>query len=109
MRGSFLARHDIQKKMREVRIRQMEEKLSFVSDYMEGAHPAILKRLLETNRQKTEGGCREADGLFIVWCRGHPPVRGVRRARFFSVTYFPALTQKGVRRQIFHVLAGIRP
>lgn len=36
MRGSFLARHDIQKKMREVRIRQMEEKLSFVSDYMEG-------------------------------------------------------------------------
>ena len=55
MRGSFLARHDIQKKMREVRIRQMEEKLSFVSDYMEGAHPAILKRLLETNLRKTEG------------------------------------------------------
>jgi threonine aldolase len=33
----------------------MEEKLSFVSDYMEGAHPAILKRLLETNLLKTEG------------------------------------------------------
>ena len=29
--------------------------LSFSSDYMEGAHPAILERLLETNLQKTAG------------------------------------------------------
>ena len=87
----------------------MEEKTVFRFGLYGGAHPPILKLLLETNRQKTEGGCREADGLFIVWCRGHPPVRGVRRARFFSVTYFPTLTQKGVRRQIFHVLTGIRP
>jgi len=33
----------------------MNEKLSFASDYMEGAHPAILKRLLETNMEKTPG------------------------------------------------------
>ncbi|MGN0254751.1 MAG: threonine aldolase family protein [Eubacterium sp.] len=31
------------------------EKLSFTSDYMEGAHPAILQRLMETNMLKTEG------------------------------------------------------
>lgn len=31
------------------------EKLSFTSDYMEGAHPKILARLLETNLEKTSG------------------------------------------------------
>ena len=31
------------------------KKLSFASDYMEGAHPAILQRLIETNMEKTEG------------------------------------------------------
>ena len=33
----------------------MNKKLSFVSDYMEGAHPAILKRLIETNMFQTPG------------------------------------------------------
>jgi len=33
----------------------MDQKLSFSSDYMEGAHPAILSRLLETNMEKTAG------------------------------------------------------
>jgi threonine aldolase len=33
----------------------MANKLSFVSDYMEGAHPLILERLLETNMLKTAG------------------------------------------------------
>ncbi len=33
----------------------MSNKLAFVSDYMEGAHPEILKKLLETNMEKTEG------------------------------------------------------
>ena len=33
----------------------MNGKLSFSSDYMEGAHPSILKRLLETNLEKSEG------------------------------------------------------
>ena len=33
----------------------MTEKLSFASDYLEGAHPAILRRLLETNLEKTAG------------------------------------------------------
>lgn len=32
-----------------------ETKLGFASDYMEGAHPAILNRLLETNLEKTVG------------------------------------------------------
>lgn len=31
------------------------EKLSFTSDYMEGAHPQILERLVETNLEKTPG------------------------------------------------------
>lgn len=31
------------------------EKLSFTSDYMEGAHPRILARLAETNLEKTPG------------------------------------------------------
>ena len=31
------------------------EKLSFTSDYMEGAHPKILERMLLTNLQKTPG------------------------------------------------------
>ncbi len=30
-------------------------KLSFASDYLEGAHPAILQRLVETNLEKTPG------------------------------------------------------
>lgn len=33
----------------------MNNKLSFSSDYMEGAHPEILRRLLETNMEKTNG------------------------------------------------------
>lgn len=32
-----------------------EKRLSFASDYMEGAHPAILQRLVETNLMKTAG------------------------------------------------------
>ena len=59
-------------------------RLSFSSDYMEGAHPAILERLLETNMEKTTGygfdpytasakekirkacGTPEADVFFLV-------------------------------------------
>ena len=62
----------------------MNNKLQFASDYMEGAHPAILNRLLETNLLKTAGygldefsdsarekirkACRapEADVFFLV-------------------------------------------
>ena len=33
----------------------MSDKLFFASDYMEGAHPAILQRLLATNLEKTAG------------------------------------------------------
>ena len=31
------------------------ERLSFASDYLEGAHPRILERLVETNLEKTAG------------------------------------------------------
>jgi len=31
------------------------EKMSFASDYMEGAHPEIMRRLMETNLEKTAG------------------------------------------------------
>ncbi len=37
------------------RIYAVGNKLSFASDYMEGAHPLILQRLLETNMRKTAG------------------------------------------------------
>lgn len=33
----------------------MNEKLSFASDYMEGAHPAVMQRMLETNLERTSG------------------------------------------------------
>ena len=33
----------------------MNTKLSFMSDYMEGAHPAILQRLLDTNMVQSSG------------------------------------------------------
>lgn len=62
----------------------MAEKLYFSSDYMEGAHPHILSRLVETNLDKTEGygtdritnaarervreacGCPDAEVEFLV-------------------------------------------
>ena len=34
---------------------QVENRLSFASDYLEGAHPAILQRLVETNLVKSAG------------------------------------------------------
>ena len=58
--------------------------LFFVNDYCEGAHPAILQKLLETNMEKLSGygtdkycdsakekirkacGCPDADVLFLV-------------------------------------------
>ena len=61
-----------------------DERLHFASDYMEGAHESILKRLVETNRIKTSGygtdgfcaaarqkiclacGCEEAEIHFLV-------------------------------------------
>ena len=49
------------------------EKLAFQSDYMEGAHPAIMQRLLETNLLHTEGYgsdpfCTEAKKLIRAAC-----------------------------------------
>ena len=32
-----------------------ESRLYFASDYMEGAHPAIMQKLMETNLEKTVG------------------------------------------------------
>ena len=63
-------------------------KLSFASDYMEGTHPEILKRLTETNLIKTAGygydefsesarakirqacGADDADIFFLVGING---------------------------------------
>ena len=33
----------------------LNQKLSFASDYMEGAHPSIIRKLEETNRIRTPG------------------------------------------------------
>ena len=58
----------------------MSDKLCFASDYMEGAHPAILNRLLETNLAHTAGyGLDEyseaARGKIRAAC--HAPEAGV--------------------------------
>ena len=34
---------------------ETQHKLSFASDYMEGAHPAIIERLVQTNMEQTSG------------------------------------------------------
>ena len=34
---------------------ETQHKLSFASDYMEGAHPAIIQRLVQTNMEQTSG------------------------------------------------------
>lgn len=34
---------------------QTKNKPNFASDYLEGAHPAILQRLAETNSEQTSG------------------------------------------------------
>lgn len=33
----------------------MSKKISFACDYLEGAHPEILKKLMETNMFQTQG------------------------------------------------------
>ena len=61
-----------------------KELLSFSNDYMKGAHPAVMKKLLETNLEKTSGygldpycesakkkiqkacGCKDAHVAFLV-------------------------------------------
>ncbi|MCR4940190.1 MAG: low specificity L-threonine aldolase [Treponemataceae bacterium] len=49
------------------------EKILFLSDYMEGAHPSILKRLADTNLEKTAGYgtddyCEEARNKIRLEC-----------------------------------------
>ena len=56
------------------------EKLSFASDYQEGAHPAILQRLCETNLLKSAGygievGKADRTGLKSPTAKGTSPVR----------------------------------
>ena len=50
-----------------------KEKLSFASDYMEGAHPSVMKALMDTNMVSTEGYgedryCREAKRKILEEC-----------------------------------------
>ena len=52
---------------------EMAAKLSFASDYMEGAHPAILQRLMDTNLVKSPGYgldayCESAKAKIRVAC-----------------------------------------
>ena len=52
---------------------EMAAKLSFASDYMEGAHPAILQRLVDTNLVKSPGYgldayCESAKAKIRVAC-----------------------------------------
>ncbi len=48
--------------------------IRFDSDYLEGAHPAVLSRLVETNQAQTPGYgedpfCREAADRIRAWCQ----------------------------------------
>ena len=43
------------RKDKTVKMENTESRLYFASDYMEGAHPAIMKKLMETNLEKTVG------------------------------------------------------
>ena len=43
------------KKIAKIQMRRACEMLYFVNDYCEGAHPAILQKLLETNMEKLSG------------------------------------------------------
>ena len=48
--------------------------IRFDSDYLEGGHPSVLRRLTETNNQQTPGYgndpyCREAAALIRSLCR----------------------------------------
>ena len=38
-----------------IKMKNTESRLYFASDYMEGAHPVIMKKLMETNLEKTVG------------------------------------------------------
>ena len=49
------------------------EKLNFASDYMEGAHPLILLKLMETNLTKSVGYgedefCKKAESMILSAC-----------------------------------------
>ena len=43
------------RKDKTVKMENTESRLYFASDYMEGAHPAIIQKLIETNLEKTVG------------------------------------------------------
>ena len=43
------------RKDKTVKMENTESRLYFASDYMEGAHPAIMQKLMETNLEKTVG------------------------------------------------------
>ena len=47
-------------------MRRACEMLYFVNDYCEGAHPAILQKLLETNMEKLSGYGTETNGTIVV-------------------------------------------
>ena len=46
-----------------------KSRLYFACDYMEGAHPSIMKKLLETNLEKTVGYGKDCAGCG-VWILG---------------------------------------
>lgn len=67
-----------------------ESRLYFASDYMEGAHPAIMKKLMETNLEKTVGygqdpytedakekirkACNAPEQKYSCWLAEHRPM-----------------------------------
>ena len=66
----------------------MGERLFFASDYQEGAHPAILERLMETNLMKTPGY-----GLDPVSESAREKIRAACRAKDAEVFFLAGGTQ----------------
>ena len=66
----------------------MNERLSFASDYMEGAHPEILQRLAQTNLEQTAGY-----GLDIYSDAAREKIRAACRAPHAEVHFLTGGTQ----------------
>ena len=82
----------------------MNERLSFASDYMEGAHPEILQRLAQTNLEQTAGY-----GLDIYSDAAREKIRAACRAPHAEVHFLTGGTQtnRTVISALLHPYEGV--
>lgn len=82
----------------------MNERLSFASDYMEGAHPEILQQLAQTNLEQTAGY-----GLDIYSDAAREKIRAACRAPHAEVHFLTGGTQtnRTVISALLHPYEGV--